>query len=286
MIILALVVLLAALATVFFAKSTSKRKAADRSPIPAKAEQTAKVAAPTLVSTAPPATDPLSSGPLVKGAPASSQWVVTYKYPDENTSQQGQPAAGGTRVKKIVATRSGPVTYEEITDESGGKIEKWYSNNEQFTRKPGSPGFFSADKNGFNNANYEYRSPTGFQGFDWIAKSCFEGIKKIDGRDCLVFRSQKRREFVLDPNLFGAMKKMQADAPNSQGPSEPTVAVTASIDLETRLPISVQIGEEIRTFTFLEPPKTPVTLPPELSEQIEKKKKAWDDLTRPAPRPY
>ena len=239
-------------------------------------------------STPAPKKVPLPPDLLLSSAPASSQWVVAFTYPDKNAP--AAPSGGGFgRVKKITATRSGPVVYEEIIDEAGNKMEKWYTNNEQYTRKSGSAEYFSARSNDFSNVNYAYHSPTGFPGFDWISKKNFAGIEKVAGRECMVYRDRKDLQAVLDPDLFSFLETMRRDQPKSEG--EPTVspggvtAVVASIDQETRLPVSLQLGDETRTFTFLEPPRVQADLPEELKKQLEQRQKAWNQLIRAAPRP-
>ena len=222
--------------------------------------------------------------------PESSQWVVTFDYADEKANPKPRSANAPARIKKSVNVRSGPLTYKETTDEAGGKIEKWFLRDEQYTRKGGSPQFYIAGTKDIFNASFEPFSPTDFQGFSWISKKNFVGDQKIQGRDCLVYRDQTETHAVLDSNISATARAPQGQNPtNMTLPSEATgsgVTVVACIDKETRLPVTLQIGEETRTFTFLDPPTAPVTLPPDLKQQLEEQQKAWNDMTRPAPRPY
>ena len=234
-------------------------------------------------------------GPLIRSAPANSRWIIEIKYPtakakaeNEVTPKQAPPPEPGTpRVKKILATRSGAIACEMIFDEAGRKTEKWYANNEQYTRKVGSVEFYSAGNKDVGNANYEYRGSTSFQGFDWISKRNFVGIQKIKEHDCLVFRDRQEEEAILDPYAADLKKEMQSFAGDRMEPSPAIgVEVTAYIDMETRLPLFLQIGEEIRTFSYLDPPQTPLSLPQELTTQLAQRQKLWNALTRAASRPF
>ena len=239
-------------------------------------------------STSAPQAAPIPPGPLIKGAPASSKWIVTFKYAEEKKKNKSdpKPEVRGTRVQQILAMRSGPVTYEEITDESGNKTEKWFTNDEIYIRKPGSSEFLTSGAKEITNANYESHSPLGFQGFDWISKTKFVGIQTILDRPCLVFSDQKEEQALLNPALFAYFKAMKADSGVKDGGSSGvSVGVLACIDLSTRLPVLLQIGAETRTFAFLEPPTTPVTLPAELAKLVAERQKLWHDATRAAAKP-
>ena len=283
LVILSLIALLVIAGMLFFAMNKRKPTGSCTSPN----EPSVTNAQAATPSTPAPKKVPLPPDLLLSSAPASSQWVVAFTYPDKNAPAASSEGGFG-RVKKITATRSGPVVYEEIIDEAGNKMEKWYTNNEQYTRKMGSVEYFSARSNDFSNVNYAYHSPTGFQGFDWISKKNFAGIEKVDGRECMVYRDRKDLQAVLAPDLFTFLEAMRREQPKSAG--EPTgtpgavTAVVACIDQETRLPVSLQLGEETRTFTFLDPPRVPVALPEELKQQLEQRQKAWNQLIRAAPR--
>ena len=251
-------------------------------------------------------TETIPPGPLMKSAPSSSRWIVEFQYADENPKSKKPPQLNPEtrlmRVKKITTTRTLPVSYEEKIDEAGNKTERWFSDNQQYIRKSGTPDFYTAGNKDIFNTNYEYHSPTGFQGFEWISKKNFSGIQKVLDRDCLIFRDRQMGEALSDPNEVAFMKEMalvkemqkepgatkQEGEPPATSAESPVgnVGITACIDLETRLPTALQIGGETRIFTFLDPPTTPVTLPPELAKQLEQRQKLWNAFARPAPRPY
>ena len=240
-----------------------------------------------------PSTETIPSGPLLKNAPSNSQWIVAYKYDDASgkASKPTQPHSenGRVRIRQILCIRTGAMAYEMITDEAGKKTEKWFANGEQYIRKSGSSDFSSAGTKDFYNVNYEYHSPTGFPGFGWISKNKFVGIQKVLDRECLVFTDQQQELALSDPDLFAIFNDRKEhpivkDRENHEMPIH-VVNVTACIDLETRLPVLLQIGGETRTFTFLDAPTTPVVLPPELAQQLEQRQKVMEPLTRAAPHP-
>jgi len=232
-------------------------------------------------------TELIPSGPLLNCAPSNSRWLVEFKYADESSKRPSKKQRRSPRTKTIVATRYGSVTFEEITDEVGKITEKWFSNSEQYTRKQGSPDFYTAGKNDIGNANYEYFSPTGFRGFDWISKETFVGIQKVLGHDCLVFSSQQDEQALWDPDAVALIQGMRTSraAGDEARPSLAKVCVTACIDVENRLPVALRIVGDTRIFTFLAPPEKPVTLPPELVKQLEKRQNLWNQLVRAAPGP-
>jgi len=241
----------------------------------------------------------LPSGPLLKSAPAKAQWLVEYKYADENPKSkkppQPNPGLARSRIKQITTTRTLPLAYEEIIDQAGKKTEKWYANDEQYTRNAGSSKFFYAGDKDVGNPFYEYRSPTGFQGFEWISKKNYAGIQKVLDRDCLVFRDMQFGQATFDPNAAAmlaveqkeqAQPKQDSTAATKGEPPAPNVPITACIDLVTRLPVVLQIGTETRVFTFLDQPAASVTLPSDLVKQLQQRSKTLNELTRRSPRPY
>ena len=231
-------------------------------------------------------------GPLIKTLPANAQWLIEFKYSDENPKSnnppQLNPETGQTRVKKIVNIRTGSVSYQEITDESGKKTGKWFANNEQYSCSAGSSDFHSAGSKDFNNVSYEYHSPSGLQGFEWISKNKFVEIRKIFERECLIFADQQEELALRDPELFAIISEQRANPIiKTDGKPAPIskVGITACIDLETRLPVVLQIGKETQIFTFLDAPTTPVTLPPELVRLLEQRQTSMAPLMRAASRP-
>ena len=243
--------------------------------------------------TASPEASAIPPGPLMKSAPSSSQWIVEFKYTDgkvnANHPNQAPSIHEQARVMKITAVRSGPVTYEESVDEMGKRKEKWFSNNNQYIRDPKSSIYSIAGDKEFSSVDREYHSPTGFAGFDWISKGNFLGVQKVLGRDCLIFHDQKEEGAVVDPDLIAHMREVRADFGHKDGKTKPDAAallidVTACIDATTRLPVLLQLGGETRTFTFLEPPSSPVALPDDLKNQLEQRQKAWSKMLQAAPR--
>ena len=241
---------------------------------------------------------PVPKGPLLKSAPPFSQWTIVYSYADEKSrhDQTQEPresrSTESSRIKKIIAVRNGSLTYEQIFDSAGQKTEKWYSKDQQYTRHHGATDFYSAGNKDFNNIDYEYRSQTGFQGFDWISMDNFVGVQKVFARECLVFRDRKDQLSILDPNAAVYQNELRAEfkgggsSADVKEIAEDKVGTIACIDLETRLPVALQIAGQTRRFSFQEPPATPITLPLELMTQIEEHQKRWSELTKAAPRPF
>ena len=112
-------------------------------------------------------------------------------------------------------------------------------------------------------------------------------MQKVLGHDCLVFSSQQDEQALWDPDAVALIQGMRTSraAGDEARPSLARVCVTACIDVENRLPVALRIAGDTRIFTFLAPPEKPVTLPPELVKQLEKRQNLWNQLVRAAPGP-
>ncbi|MCX6968097.1 MAG: hypothetical protein NTZ46_10055, partial [Verrucomicrobia bacterium] len=64
------------------------------------------------------------------------------------------------------------------------------------------------------------------------------------------------------------------------------VAVAAYVDLETRLPVMCQRGDEVRLFKFMAPPQAMLVLPPEVQKDLKRRANDIELLSRMPARPF
>ncbi|MBE7158690.1 MAG: hypothetical protein INR62_09705 [Rhodospirillales bacterium] len=91
--------------------------------------------------------------------------------------------------------------------------------------------------------------------FTWINRQNFTGVQTIDGRKCLVFVAKIDPMQVENPRLFATT--------SGSGDPDAKVPVTALIDFETRLPVSIAYRNLTMTYQILAAPAGGLAVPPE-----------------------
>jgi len=212
----------------------------------------------------------IPSQPLVRSAPASSQWTITFAYQDDakksavdKPSEPPKPVPENmaVRPRTITTTKTGEIIHEVTLTVGGDKLENWQVHGDYYIKYPGKS-FWSA---------YEKPDPTqpsigtrvvmglpdsGFRGLEWISKDTYAGKIKSGVGECFIFVPGGR-----------AMVNVAEPAGQKALESLPTIAY---IDAETRLPMLVRAGDETRTFKFTSPPTSNQTLPADLADEIKK----------------
>src|SRR5206468_1712704 len=97
----------------------------------------------------------------------------------------------------------------------------------------------------------EKRNPAqvDFPGFEWISAQNYTAIEKVLGRECIIFRGQS----------------------GSNNPDESSFAAVASVDTETRLPMSLVIADETRIYQYGPAPQAVLVPPAKVLETVN----AW-----------
>ena len=301
--ILAIVALLAVLALIFFlARTKSNPNPVASSPSPVKVEPTVRSTAAKPTPRAIPK-DPLQ-GPLINDAPQFAAWEVTYEYPDTSKAESSAPpVARGGRIQQIIVTKTLPNRCIATIDESGRKLVRWCVGTTQYAYPPGATTPFRSQP-GIPGDPFYITIKRDFDGFQWISKKNFVGIKNMAGRDCLAFQAntaiasvepEKKSDPEGDFNRKVTMDAMIKANPNSQpqapasSPQQSAPASTISeayIDLETRLPVLLRLPDQVRTYKVLPAPTAMLPLPPEVVKIEEEVANYQKQFSQPPLRPY
>jgi len=219
-------------------------------------------------------------GPLLESAPAFSQWVITFSYPEDRQKSSNSaplPAYASTRLRTITTTKTKNIVHEEFVDASGRKFDVWHVANKQYRKLFGSKVWLENSAGEVNNGSatdYMAFPPTGFRDLDWLSDQNYAGTVKYVGRDCLVF-------------VMNAPPGLDLSSANTPPDKFESFGMIAFIDLGSRLPVEIQTNGVMRTYQFTDPPPDAVLkLPPDLSEQIKKGEEERARLNQRPPRPY
>jgi hypothetical protein len=271
---------------------------------------------------APAATPvPLPPGPWIKRAPVPSQWVVSYAEKSKANSPAGNvpPDTGAKKTTPADPTARSTVSVSKAADllvevtkrQNGAVVSRWRSGGRFFTQVGGAgPWFVSATgaDSGFSETDY---SKTDFPGFDWISEKNYVGARTVGDRQYFVFRD---KVVTLDPQDIEALEKAAGQAianwqdkqlessAKGNSPAKPKAPATvpprpfniddykmdaeAVVDSDSGLPVTLSygttLGNETRTYQFLPPPSTPLSLPPEAQQIAGEQQASLRRASRPA----
>jgi hypothetical protein len=218
---------------------------------------------------------PLPEGPLLKRAPDSSAWTVTFK----GNVMDGIGRSESPLVSKIVKNHS--IILEQNTDSSGQQHEVWHVGGLQVSKVPNSVDLIiNHDAGGTDIYSINFED-SDFAGLDWLSAATFVGIEKFQGRDCMIFKSQINPLPIVtrqEEESINEANKAEGLAPRE----EKKVAAVAYIDLETRIPLLVQFGQQKRTYEY--GPATTLTLPPEVAKALKVYLARIQQLAGPIPK--
>lgn len=204
---------------------------------------------------------PLPPGPLLNPAPGYSQWTVIIQQ------RSGAPTATRPEDKEakkipqklITVTKTGNVRKEDETDETGTKSQSWTLGEYTVTFRQGS----RIPTVAIGSAAKSDSAKTDFPGFEWISAKNYTRIEKVLGRDCIIFRGQ-----------------------SGGTADQPSYAAVASVDAETKLPVSLVVGEETRIYQFAQAPQAMLVPPANVQESIKSWQSHIQEAARSRPRPY
>jgi len=181
--------------------------------------------------------------------------------------------------------KTGSTILELNTDTNGKRTEIWHVGGIRVMKMPGAaePIVWPDSAQAYiYSVNF---AVSDFAGLDWISAKTYTGMAKYQGRDCIVFKGEVS---PLTPRAHEEEMVAigQAIAFGQPVPQEIRVPATAYIDLETRLPLFVQFGNEKRFYRYGDPPQAPLALPPELKNSLKAYSQHIQNLSAPASRPY
>ena len=200
---------------------------------------------------------PKLSGPPLNPAPADSQWIISYTYPQERkefAKPDRHTIINSDLPRRVVTTKTGSLIHEEIWAVSGKKQDCWQLNGNYYIKFPGK-NFWSAYEKDPANSQPAAQEPalpaSGFRGLDWVNEQTYLGLLKSDQSSYLIFVPTK---------ASGANIK---DSSSLQ--KQPFIAY---IDAQSRLPANVIEENVIRSYKFTTAPAA-LALPPELAAEIK-----------------
>lgn len=239
---------------------------------------------------------PLPPGPLFKPFPSQIRWMITRKGaqpgPQAPASTASGPATSADSVAsqtqgstkesasqfdtKIIGEKVGDVTHLITFFSNGTKQEVWKNGPQQALLSSGwkQPIVGRASQ----DANEE---------LDWISPANFAGIQKFGGRDCLVFRDKVlpqvyriRPELLRQPEaaqtardrldeerikkIFGTQETPVINPENLK------MVAVACIDLESRLPMALQMDNVVTTYKYEALPLDyPLVIPAEFASAMQ-----------------
>ena len=162
--------------------------------------------------------------------------------------------------RRITITKTGDVRREVLINEAGVKTETWTFGSYKVSLQQGltAPIVAFVDKQKANAARVD------FPDFEWISKQNYAGIEKAFGRDCIIFRGETGGG---DTDL-------------------PSFASVATMDAQSRLPLSLAIGDETRTYEYASAPQAPLIPPKEAQDAIKSWQTHLQEISKPPPRPF
>lgn len=224
----------------------------------------------------------LPPGPLFNDrAPEFSRWVVSISAPKANTQAAGRNEddtgenAGDERDQnesaKYSVTKTKNIYHVRIVDAQRQVWDVW-SDGKITAREPGksaNAAFVAppASKDSSNPLWVDF-TRTDFDGFGWISADNFRGLRKFQGKDCLIFSDKVMLQAPSDG-------KDGDDA--FDGLFEET---TACIDLTTRLPVALIRNGVTTKYSFRSAPTGMQTLPRSIKAMVEKRNQLRQSLNR------
>jgi hypothetical protein len=231
-------------------------------------------------------------GPLIQSASEFCNWLEEFSYhpPD------GQPDKAPDRhfIKSISNTKTKDIIFTTYSYFSGNQSAKWQINMNVFLKPQGQlywafyepesiPKTVSNSKDSTQLSSQELdallraaKDPetlpmpeNGFDGLEWVNSSAFAGNAKENGRELLLFVHP-----LLNFTKYGKIAEVRL------------MSQYAIVDATTRLPAEDRAKGYTRKFTFLPPPTTVLSLPPDLVKENDEGLKQKDKARAMPPRGY
>jgi hypothetical protein len=181
--------------------------------------------------------------PVVERVPDSARWELIPATADFKPAQP----AGDDAPSRVVITRSGAVQKVEMGFASGQSRVVWMANGEMFLDI----------NNVVSSGKLQgwvpelYNATTTYFGTDWVTPDKLKGQVTINNLLCDVYETYAPRS--IDRT---AATMMGAD------PEKLSIHQMAWIDPVTKRPVAVLTPEGTYLYRFLDPPASPLVLPP------------------------
>lgn len=214
---------------------------------------------------------PLPAGPLLKRTGENSAWTVVSQ---KAAGSKSSPAAEESQNKQDPVAfqsqfvKTGDTIWEVTTDAKGVRQEIWRVRGLRVTPVPDHPKPLVFPDFGVEDIHTIDFKTSDFAGLDWISPATYSGVEKWQDQDCLIFRGKvspltaiRRQE---ESSAMSAARESGEPVPDRL-----LVPAVAYIDVQTRLPLFAQFGDEKRTYQYGSAPTTPLQLPPDVASQVK-----------------
>jgi hypothetical protein len=227
---------------------------------------------------------PCPPGCLLNPAPDFCAWTVSFTYEADKAKKEGTPAQTpphpaylDARPKQVTTTKTGHIVHEAMEDLRGLRSESWFVGGAQYYKTPGGTRWMRADGSiaggSRSDPNFKPLPENGFRGLEFILPSNYAGMVPYGGGTCLVFSP-------------GGSQKLDLRNPEKLKDLLDSPGMVGLIAADTRMPLVVHVGDATSTYHFIPPPTQVLTLPPDLTDAIQRGNQARARLEQPAPRPY
>lgn len=214
---------------------------------------------------------PLPAGPLLnKRAPEFARWTILHKY---TGSGKDTPKPTGGESDSTDSFRASPPRilsrtliktrniYHIVTNYENGKLEdRWVVGNVHSVLTPASTELVSGPFASFDGTDLDISS-SDFFGFDWITANIYTGIKEVYGHPCLIFQ-QTQNKYAMEKFPWLETSITYRNAGKVPDVYKEEVPALAAIDVQTRMPVFLQIGNETRSIQYTPVPNQLQQLPP------------------------
>jgi hypothetical protein len=195
--------------------------------------------------------------PLKLRAPDKASWTVQIK----RNSGGGDDGESGSR--KITVTKTAPI-YHETETGGGSGAERWAF------LTPGSTYRFTKGPSGWERLYADYYADiaqyetSDFEDTEWATQETYKGVVVTNGVPLYYFEKTSSK-----PISRRDLKFYDVGAAVS-GQGAPTFTCRAWIDPKTLLPVKLEDGREVRTFTYNDPPAAQLMPPSEVLSELKK----------------
>jgi hypothetical protein len=202
-------------------------------------------------------------GPLLNHVPENYRWEISFRYgskadpqdnavPVEKAQGSGPAMLRDGRRTKIIGIKTPGISYEETLTRDGERSRRWRRGNVEIVQLSRNGPFAVADAASSLDLLASGYGGHDFPDVNWVSKKSFIGIEKTNEIEHLVFQEKvavKVDAVILDLDLR----------------NEPVEGflTTVWVDLQSRLPLKWNRGEETRTFRY-----APTTSVPEIPEPV------------------
>jgi hypothetical protein len=207
---------------------------------------------------------------LAEKAPMASNWTIAFTYAAGPDSRPTAPKLQQKRVVKTDITKTANIKLERGYYDGGAVQDIWTSGGLMVLKDP-------------NYAHKIVRRPAvgDFPELLWVNEAQYKGRERVGDKDCLIFEKELYPLQFADPGLFAAAMAQEV-LPLDLGSPLP---VTAWIDANSKLPVKMKVGEDVRTYTFNPAPASPLVIPPDYGAAIAGVEEKYRALVKPLAKP-